>query len=139
MRRLILALVTLLPAAVFAHGEDKPGPHGGVIRMPGAYHTEAVPGTGRSFKVYLLDMEWKNPSIADSGVSASAGGVSAACLPVSDHFVCTFPKAVLTKGTLVVKSRRAGQEGNEAKYSLPLKAPAAKADGAAETSGHHGH
>ncbi len=67
---LFFAIVTTLSLNVFAHGEDKPGPHGGFIRMPGAFHTEVVKEK-EGYRVYLLDINWKNPSVLDSAVLAS--------------------------------------------------------------------
>lgn len=58
----------------FAHGEDKPGPFGGGIRMPGAFHSEAVLFYPNEVKIYLLDMNWKNPTVSDSKVEASFKG-----------------------------------------------------------------
>ena len=57
MRVLILVGMTLgalfLPGALLAHGTSEPGPHGGEIRMPGAFHVEALAVDGR-LRVYLL-------------------------------------------------------------------------------------
>lgn len=35
-------LFLALTFELFAHGEDHPGPHGGRIQMPGAFHTELI-------------------------------------------------------------------------------------------------
>ena len=55
-----------------AHGEDRPGPHGGIIRMPGAFHTELRPKSNREFELFLLDMKWGEPSVAQSSVEAAS-------------------------------------------------------------------
>lgn len=121
----IIALTfSLLTARAFAHGEDKPGPHGGFIRMPGAFHTEVVPVNKREIKVYLLDIEWKNPSIQRSKVQVEMNKIVKECSPQSEpYFVCSFsPKVDLTKkGSLKIKAQREGQIGNEVIYELPLK------------------
>ena len=57
MKYLILFASIWTATNAFAHGEDKAGPHGGFIRMPGAYHTEVVPVSKNQAKVYLLDMQ----------------------------------------------------------------------------------
>ena len=55
---LIFSTLTVLSVNLFAHGEDKPGPHGGYIRMPGSFHTEVVKEKA-GYRVYLLDINWK--------------------------------------------------------------------------------
>lgn len=93
--------------------------------MPGAFHTEFVP-TGKSeFKVYLLDINWKNPSTKDSSLEVrSAGGEKAKCEPKESlYYECRFPSKVdlAKKGELTVTAKRELQQGNEVKYPLPLK------------------
>ena len=56
---------------VFAHGMNKPGPNGGEIRMPGPFHTEAKAEGANKLKVYLLDMNFKNPVTANSSVEVT--------------------------------------------------------------------
>lgn len=133
MKTAVLLMIVFTNSLAFAHGESKPGPHGGFIRMPGAFHTEVVPDGKSKIAVYLLDMEWKNPSVKDSSVSASWAGltpVKADCKVEQDHFVCTFDKTVniSKKGKLTLISKREGQQGNESIYPTPLKL---------EESGHH--
>lgn len=105
-----------------AHGEDKPGPHGGEIRMPGAFHTELVLDKGGKkgapAKIYLLDIEWKNPVVKDSAVSVAVDEKPAKeCKPASDHFTCEL--GVGTK--LTVTAKRAGQQGNAVTYERKAK------------------
>lgn len=76
---------------VWAHGEDKLGPDGGFIRMPGAFHAELVPLSKNQVKVYLLDIDWKNPSVKNSMVKLKVGKHSASCLTKNkQYFLCTF-------------------------------------------------
>lgn len=119
----ILGLIFLVATQAWAHGEDKPGPHGGAITMPGAFHVELVPVNNRQVKAYLLDIEWKNPTLKDSSIEVAQGPVVAKCRSQIDHFVCDFPASVnLTKlGDLTVNATREKQKGNTVKYSLPLK------------------
>lgn len=124
--------------AAWAHGEDKPGPHGGIVRMPGAYHTEVVPAGAGRIKVYLLDITIQNPSIHDSEVSARIGkGAWVSCRTGAGvFFECAFPdgKPLPAKGRLALKSKRNGIAGLEAVYELPLRIPGPK-----EPKKHSGH
>lgn len=131
-----LAIFLLNPLFVFAHGEDKAGPNGGFIRMPGAYHTELILDGKNKLKVYLLNLQWKNPSLINSKVSISYSGKSkatATCKPEKNFYLCSFPEPIdLTEsGNLKVLSQREGQEGIEVSYPLPFKfeAPATKQEG----------
>lgn len=125
MKMHALFLIGLLSTpTAFGHGEDKPGPRGGFIRMPGAFHIEVVPTGPSEAKVYLLDMEWKNPSTKDVSVEMSLKGKgSANCSVKKDHVLCVLQKGanLQNKGQLVVKAKREGQVGNEVTYDLPLK------------------
>lgn len=120
-----LLLLNLLSGSAFGHGEDKLGPNGGYIRMPGAFHTELVPSGKAGFRVFLLDINWKNPSLKDSSLEVrSAGGEKAVCSPKENlYFECRFSSKVdLAKsGELTVTARRESQQGNAVKYNLPLK------------------
>lgn len=122
---------------VSAHGEDKEGPHGGFIRMPGAFHTEVVLKNPQSILVYLLDMDWRKPTVQDSQVTVTTAAASAAkkkiegkCKVQEQAFFCEFPAGVdLTKkGELIVKANREKMQGNEAQYELPLKLKPLKVD-----------
>ena len=140
----ITVIFTLLFSSAFAaaHGEDRPGPNGGYIRMPGAYHTEVVVTEPHRLKVYLLDINWKNPTVKESGVKvsiASAKPASTDCIAAKDHFVCELPKNVnlQSTGTLNLISTRAKQKGAGATYALPLSFGAAAAEPAKDE--HHNH
>ena len=143
----------LMGATAHAHGEDKPGPNGGEVRMPGAFHTE-VKLQGREVRVYLLDIEFKNPMIENSSVDVMAingsakEGVKLTCKPSKSvaraYFVCLDAKYTPSNGdVLKVKAKRGTSTGNEVEYSLPLlKASAAKKGaepGASSHDPHHGH
>lgn len=118
----IFILIEFFSLQVFAHGEDKPGPHGGYIRMPGAFHTEVLK-TKEGYRVYLLDMNWENPSIADSSVVATihAGKkkTELKCEKEKKSYLCK--TKLKEKGELEVTAKREGQMGNTAVYKLPLK------------------
>lgn len=137
---------------VDAHGEEKPGPNGGEIRMPGAFHTE-LKQVGREFHVYLLDLEFKNPMIENSGVEISAlraGALGSPWLLVCRAtkaarpagFVCSESKyAPQASDILKVRAKRGASAGNETEYKLPLLGAPEKANktGAKPVSVSHDH
>jgi hypothetical protein len=123
----VIGLLMLSSVTVWGHGENQPGPHGGVIRMPGAYHTEALLGGKNQLKVYLLDMQFKNPSTLNSSLSVVYEGkkkLKMTCTPQEDlFFLCALPKNIdmTKKGKLTLNSQREGQRGIAVSYDLPLK------------------
>ena len=126
-------IIFILAAAIMAnselslaHGEDKAGPNGGFIRMPGAFHTELVLEGKNILKVYLLDMQWKNPSVQNSSLEAIFSGkksVKAACAVTDVNYICTFPKDtdLTANGKLSVLAQRNGEKGSQVTYPTPLK------------------
>lgn len=129
MKTLFLAAMMFMGLGsqmALAHGEDKPGPNGGFIRMPGAFHTEVIPTGPNSLKVYLLDIQWQNPSVANSALSVTykaKKSTQGKCSIESNYYICKFPKhADLKKsGELIVEAQRENQKGNVVSYELPLK------------------
>ncbi len=123
--KLILSLILLASLKLFAHGENKPGPHGGFIKMPGAFHTEIVPNTDSSFKLYLLDINWKNPSVKDSSLNVlhKPSNSKAICKIEKNYYYCKLDKTIKLKnnGSLTVEAKREGQNGIAMEYMLPLK------------------
>lgn len=119
---LIFSILTSISLNVFAHGEDKPGPHGGYIRMPGAFHTEVVKEK-EGYRVYLLDINWKNPSVLDSSIAAyiqvGKKKTDLACAKESDSYFCK--SKLPEKGDLNITAKREGQTGAVSSYKLPLK------------------
>lgn len=136
--KILTTLALLLPVSAWSHGEDKPGPHGGHIRMPGAFHTELILDKKHEAHIYLLDMDFKNPTVKDSSVQmkAKAGKkeISYKCEVMgTDHFHCVPEGKVPNKAELIVQATREKAVGNEALYKLPLpKLEAKKED-------HHHH
>lgn len=113
------------------HGESKPGPHGGLVRMPGEFHVEVVPRTGAAaFDAYLLDLQNRNPITFASRVRGYIEKEDKkswfSCEPVSDHFLCNVPSDLngisgqLTLQT--VKQIEAGSPttGRPVNYPWPL-------------------
>ena len=121
-RKLIFTIVTAFSLNLFAHGEDKPGPHGGYIRMPGTFHTEVVKEKN-GFRIYLLDINWKNPSVLDSSVTAfiqlGKKKTDLACEKMTDSYFCS--SKLKEKGELNIIAKREGQMGDVSSYKLPLK------------------
>lgn len=122
---LSIFMTSLYSLTCYSHGEDKPGPHQGHIRMPGAFHTELVITSEQKIKVYLLDINWQNPTVKNSSIQVlykAKRPEKAKCNVTSDHFACEFSKNVnLTKkGTLNIEAEREGNKGSTAIYELPL-------------------
>lgn len=123
---MIMMVLLFIGHFAWAHGEDKEGPHGGFIKMPGAFHTEVVVEEKNSLRVYLLDMEWKNPSTTNSVVNLSLddkAGTKAQCDVKENYYQCRFPESIdlNKKGKLKLSAQREGKEGVMVSYSLPLK------------------
>lgn len=121
-------LVSIIISAnqAWGHGEDKPGPNGGFIRMPGAFHTEIIPIEANQLKVFLLDINWKNPSVANSSLSVSYRNKKtskAKCIAQNEYYLCEFSTSVNLnqKGQLLIEAQRENQKGNEVSYDLPLQ------------------
>jgi hypothetical protein len=135
MSRYVFVLALLSVFEVFAHGEDQLGPHGGHIRMPGAFHTELVAEGETSFKVYLLDVQFKNPSTKNSSVRAEIKfkneSLAVACKAMKNLFSCTLPNGRSLKGAteIALSSDRGVAKGTTAVYKWPL-------DSASQSSSH---
>lgn len=131
-------LAFILSSIALAHGEDKLGPNKGYIRMPGPFHTELVPQGNESIRVYLLDMNWKNPTTEKSSltvkIAAANKTTDLSCSAQKNYFECKLPKGTsLASGFIEVNADRGGVKGNTATYSLPLKLEQSGG------SGHEGH
>lgn len=128
MFKLITVLFAIIAVGSIAqaHGEEKPGPHGGHIQMPADFHTEVIADADGAFRVYLLDLKFENPTIKNSSVNAyilkGKKKNDLKCEAMGDdHFHCTGQK-FQKSGSLIVKAKRDGKEADiEAKYKLPLK------------------
>lgn len=145
MLKLIIALLAVVSTSTIAmaHGEDKPGPHGGHIRMPANFHTEVVADKDGSFHIYLLDLQFQNPTINRSEIQANivSGKLKSnlRCKPMgTTHFHCTGTKSNI-KGELILRAKRLGTWASmKAKYTLPLKEfPANTSNGDVEDHSNH--
>lgn len=138
--RFTFTLSLLISSNVWAHGEDRPGPHGGFIRMPGAFHTEVVK-VKNGFRIYLLDHNWKNPTVQNSSVTSfikpSTDTAHIECKKEKLTFFC--PTSIIPeKGELHILAQRDGQSGAPAIYPLPLRLEG-KAETTQEHNSHHHH
>ncbi len=123
MKTILASILLVISLKAFAHGEDKFGPNGGYLKMPGGFHTEVVPEKDGKIKIYLLDINFKNPTVKNSKVTASINNDSKKdlkCTGKRNHFICETTKAELTKGTLNIVAERSTVKGAEAIYELPL-------------------
>lgn len=131
IRKIILLLALTLsfaPVRVFAHGENTPGPHGGSIRMPGLLHTEVLQSDIQHLRVYLLDIEFKNPVTTNSTLKVSIKGAKESkelkCSPDKEYFLCEVSDPeILNQGELIVEANREGQAGAPVSYKLPVPKP----------------
>ena len=121
-----LLSMQFIPWVVWGHGEDKLGPHGGHIQMPGAFHTELVMKSKKELSVFLLDMDWANPTIESSSVrcvfKSGKRESPLICEIEQDHFRCVAPKgiSVVPPGKIEIIANRKGISGSPAEYKLPL-------------------
>lgn len=117
-----IIIISLIQLA-FSHGEDHPGPHGGKIQMPGAFHTEVLSQKDK-VQIFLLDMNFENPTVESSTLSAylktDKTKHKLTCDKSTNSFSCHIPKN-LSKGQLILEATRSGAKGNEAIYNWPLK------------------
>ncbi|MCW7482797.1 hypothetical protein [Leptospira kanakyensis] len=123
--KLTIFLTLLSSQQMAAHGEHKPGPHGGLISMPGAFHTEVLPYQNLGFKVYLLDINFENPTSKNSklrGKVVSKGKeFPLKCTNHPDHFYCEIPKgSSVNEGELILSPEWNFQKGADVKHKLPL-------------------
>ena len=124
--KIALILTILNSLNLYAHGENMAGPHGGFIRMPGAYHVEVLPKSESLYHVYLMNVGNKDPKTDQSFVlfnyRLDKKIVNFICLPKTEYFECsTKDKLDFKKGELVLKTKRGETIGDEAIYSLPLE------------------
>jgi hypothetical protein len=121
--KIILGMAFFVPTVAFGHGFDKPGPHGGAIQMPGAFHTEVVDKKNNSLEIFLLDMNFQNPSVKNSSLKvftiAKGRKTDFECAMDTEKYVCkgNLPKT----GKLHVIAQREKMQGNEAIYDIPVK------------------
>ncbi|MCG6192318.1 hypothetical protein LFX25_03575 [Leptospira sp. FAT2] len=107
---------------MLAHGEHEAGPNGGIIRMPGGFHTELVL-LKEGLKIYLLDINFKNPSTKNGNLQAKIvhgkSDQKLECQAHPDHFFCPVSN-IPSSGKIIIKATREKMEGIDAIYDLPI-------------------
>lgn len=111
MKLIIILVAVLLNAKAFAHGEDKPGPHGGKIEMAKNVHTEVNADKDGSFHIFLLDGNIENPTVKNSSIEATIKStkkdIKLNCSVMGGtHFHCKSKDARPTEGKLLLKVKR---------------------------------
>ncbi len=117
-------LAIIIHPYTFAHGENHPGPHGGVIRMPGAFHTEVMP-RNNGFEIMLLDINFQHPTTKNSSVKAAIKtdkkSIALKCEIRSNYFLCTANKHLIKKANVLhIVAMRENARGAEVSCALPL-------------------
>tara|TARA_Y100001958_G_C21053816_1_gene419013 strand:- start:16 stop:420 length:405 start_codon:yes stop_codon:yes gene_type:complete len=123
MKKFIIVISFFTSINLFAHGGKRPGPHGGKIKMPGMFHTELIINKNhKSFKVYLLDINFKNPTTKNSFVNYSINKSNkVTCKSKNSFFICKTDE-VLKKGmSLRVYAKRLKVKGTASYTVLPNK------------------
>ena len=113
MKFSIFYLIILTGFQVFAHGEDKPGPHGGKIEMAKNVHTEVAADKDGSFHIFLLDGNLLNPTVKNSSLDAAiktAGNETKLNCSVmgGTHYHCKSKGLRPKEGQLSLKANRDG-------------------------------
>ena len=123
----VTACLIIYATTSMAHGEKQPGPHGGHLRMPGAFHTELVHQGNNSFLIYLVDVHFKNPDALKSSLSVIAKSGEAQfdlnCKAESDRFFCKLPvskNSPVKIDQLVLKAKYLSFPEGTSTYKLPL-------------------
>lgn len=123
----VLFFVTVFSISIniFAMGEDKAGPNGGMIQMPGSFHTELILEKNQA-KVYLLDMGFKKPTVAKSSVELNVtteqDSKKVSCKAKVDYFICPLDvKNSEAIAQIQVLATRNGAKGKNVMYDFTKK------------------
>ena len=127
MKKTIIILniiIALTAKTAMAHGEDKPGPNGGHIKMPANFHTELLVLPSNQLKIFLLDIQFKNATTEKSSVKVfykiKNRKTNLKCLSEDNYYICKGLPAEF-KGSVFVNARRLEVQANlTAEYKLPL-------------------
>lgn len=138
-------IIALAAKAALAHGEDKPGPNGGHIKMPANFHTELIVLPNNQLKIFLLDIQFKNATTEKSDVKAFYKNknrkTNLKCSGENTYYICKGLPANY-KGSVFVSARRLGVQANlNAEYQLPLVEfkPPAEVKTPDNNNNHHQH
>ncbi len=123
-----VVLVISFQSQLYAHGENKLGPNGGFISMPGLFHTEIVEVDESNFKVFLLDMDFKKPTANESSsvraiLKSKTHSLEIVCKPRDIFFSCFLPKKqkMANFHQIILNTSRDGKSGRPVIYEIPLK------------------
>lgn len=113
MKSVLVGLIIIASLYAFAHGEDKPGPHGGRVEMAKNVHTEVATDKDGSFHIFLLDGNIENPSTKNSSLEASIKSSKEelrldCSIMGGTHFHCKSKKVRPKDGRLDLKVNREG-------------------------------
>src|SRR3990167_10537225 len=96
----IMMFILTAAQTSLAHGEDEPGQHNGIIRMPGGYHVEVIPGK-ETVDIMLLDNNFKNPTVLNSHIKARIKTAHNAyvirCETMDNYFSCPISASMLSR------------------------------------------
>lgn len=111
MNKIMFLIISVASFQLFAHGENKPGPHGGVVEMAKNVHTEVNADKDGSFHIFLLDGNIENPTVKNSSLEAtiqsSKKDIKLACSVMGGtHFHCKSKEIRPTEGKLLLKAKR---------------------------------
>jgi predicted double-glycine peptidase len=108
---------------------DKPGPHGGIIQMPGAYHLEALKKTKETIQIYVLDMNFVNKTPNEkteitAQVRRKKQNLKLQCEmePAKEFYLCQSPQKIKAEDVLLVDSKLGDMKGNQAQFEFEPKA-----------------
>ncbi|MDO9182706.1 MAG: hypothetical protein Q7U04_09870 [Bacteriovorax sp.] len=118
----------ILATSAYSMGGDKPGPNGGYITMPSAYHVELVPKDS-AFLIYLHDINFKNAITSNSSASIifipknqKSVTIKMKCIADKQFFSCKIPNDKIDNyKEIQVESKRKNIFGKNSIYKLPLK------------------
>jgi hypothetical protein len=126
-----LSLLAFFPLNALAHGENTTGPHGGIIRMPGAFHTEVL-HKKNGYQVYFLDINMVNPTVLKTTLEAfltlEQKKIPLSCQQNKDSYFCESQLSLTSsqQGQLNLMTTYQGQAGEMVSYSLPFSRGALK-------------
>lgn len=100
------------------------GPHKGQLVSAASFNIEIL-WEAESAKIYLLDSEFKNPSVQGSevGIFIQSGNTESemSCQPVEDYFECKQSGKKFKKGQLAISAKRNGIPAEEVKVKVPFE------------------
>lgn len=133
MKLIVILIAVLLNVKAYAHGEDKPGPHGGKIEMAKNVHTEVNADKDGSFHIFLLDGNVENPTVKNSSLEATIKSakkdIKLNCSVMGGtHFHCKSKNARPKEGKLLLKAKRDNVDV-EVSYDLAAFSEVPKTEG----------